>query len=65
MSDLEDHPNVIKFYTSFVENDSLHILMEYAPKGDLYKVSYNKIQILIKFQIIDFKRIAFQKEVHQ
>lgn len=40
MSDLEEHPNVIKFYTSFVENDSLHILMEYAPKGDLYKVSY-------------------------
>lgn len=33
-----DHPNVIKYYTSFVEEDHLHIVMEYASKGDLYQV---------------------------
>ena len=31
-----DHPNIIKYYTSFVEEDHLHIVMEYAPRGDLY-----------------------------
>ena len=55
MSDLEEHPNVIKFYTSFVENDALHILMEYAPKGDLYKVSYNFFQMLIIINLINFR----------
>jgi len=32
------HPNIIKFYTSFVEDDNLHIVMEYASKGDMYKL---------------------------
>lgn len=32
------HPNIIQFHTSFVEHDCLYILMEYAEKGDLYKV---------------------------
>ena len=39
MSEMDDNPNVIKYYTSFLENDYLHILMEYANRGDLYKVS--------------------------
>jgi serine/threonine protein kinase len=38
-----DNENIIKFYTSFLENDHLYILMEYAHKGDLYKVSNFKI----------------------
>lgn len=33
-----DHPNVIKFYTSFLEGEYLYILMEYASQGDLYQV---------------------------
>lgn len=37
MSEL-DHPNVVRFYTSFLENDCLYILMEYAQRGDLYKM---------------------------
>lgn len=41
MSELDDHPNLIKYHTSFMENDFLHILMEYANRGDLYKVSFN------------------------
>lgn len=32
------HPNVIKYFTSFLEKDHLYILMEYAGKGDLYKI---------------------------
>lgn len=32
------HPNIIKYYTSFLENDSLHIVMEFAEGGDLYSV---------------------------
>lgn len=43
MSELPENPNVIKYYTSFVENDALHILMEYASRGDLYKVSFSPI----------------------
>lgn len=33
-----DHPNIIKFYTSFLEGENLFILMEYASQGDLYQV---------------------------
>lgn len=32
------HPHVIKYYTSFMEEDCLHILMEYAENGDMYKM---------------------------
>lgn len=32
------HPNIIKYYTSFIEDESLFILMEYASGGDLYTV---------------------------
>ena len=42
MSELEEehggHPNLIRYYTSFFENDCLYIVMEYANKGDLYKI---------------------------
>ena len=37
MSNL-DHPNVIKYHTSFLDGNNLYILMEYAQKGDLYKI---------------------------
>ena len=33
-----DHPNIIKYYTSFLEGGYLYILMEYAQKGDLYNI---------------------------
>ena len=32
------HPNIIRYYASFIEAESLHILMEYAAGGDLYAV---------------------------
>ena len=31
------HPNIIQYYTSFVENHALHIVMEYADGGDMYR----------------------------
>ena len=30
------HPNIIKYFASFLENESLCIIMEYAELGDLY-----------------------------
>jgi NIMA (never in mitosis gene a)-related kinase len=33
-----NHPNLIKYYTSFLEEDNLYIVMEYAEGGDLYSV---------------------------
>ena len=30
-----NHPNIIKYYTSFFANQNLYIVMEYAEKGDL------------------------------
>lgn len=35
---LLDHKNIITYYTSFVDGEHLHIVMEYAPRGDLYQV---------------------------
>ena len=32
------HPHIIRYHTSFVEDDALHILMEYAEEGDLYRL---------------------------
>ena len=32
------HPNIIKYYSSFLENESLCIIMEYAELGDLYSL---------------------------
>ena len=32
------HPNIIKYYDSFIDGNKLYILMEYAEKGDLYAV---------------------------
>ena len=49
MSELEDHPNLIKYHTSFMENDNLHILMEYANRGDLYKVSFEFYHFSYRF----------------
>ena len=32
------HPHVIKYYTSFLEDEFLYILMEYADGGDLHRL---------------------------
>lgn len=33
-----NHSHVIKYFTSFMEDGALHILMEYADGGDLYEL---------------------------
>ena len=33
------HPNIIRYYNSFIEEDSLYIVMEFAEGGDLHMVS--------------------------
>ncbi len=32
------HPNIIKYYASFIEDEILYIIMEYAAGGDLFDV---------------------------
>ena len=32
------HPNIIKYYSSFIEEETLYIIMEYAAGGDLFDV---------------------------
>ena len=32
------HPHIIKYYTSFLEDEFLYILMEYADGGDLHRL---------------------------
>lgn len=32
-----NHPNVVKYHESFVEKDTLHIVMTYCSNGDLAK----------------------------
>lgn len=44
------HPNIIKYYTSFVEENHLYIIMEYAEGGDLYAVIYFQLTLL-KFNV--------------
>jgi NIMA (never in mitosis gene a)-related kinase len=33
-----DHPNIIKYYGSFVQDSNLYIVMEYAEGGDLHRL---------------------------
>ena len=35
------HPNIIQYYNSFIEEDTLNIVMEYASGGDLHSVLIN------------------------
>lgn len=32
------NPHVIRYYNSFMEDESLYIIMEYAERGDLHKL---------------------------
>ena len=32
------HPNIIRFYDSFLKNEKFYMLLEYAPRGDLSKL---------------------------
>ena len=38
MSELPENQNVIRYLTSYAENDYLYIVMEYAAKGDMYQI---------------------------
>mmetsp|Transcript_21663 Transcript_21663/g.50984 ORF Transcript_21663/g.50984 Transcript_21663/m.50984 type:complete len:875 (-) Transcript_21663:117-2741(-) len=44
------HPNIIRYYTAFVDGDNLFIVMEYAERGDLqhYINKYRKRRKLIE-----------------
>ena len=37
-----DHPHIIKYFHSFIEQDWLYILMEYAQGGDLHSLMRKK-----------------------
>ena len=54
------HPNIIKYYASFLENESLCIIMEYAELGDLYTLikHYKRHQKL--FDELLLWRIAYE-----
>jgi NIMA (never in mitosis gene a)-related kinase len=39
------HPNIIRYYNSFVDEDHLYIIMEYAEAGDLAAVKQNFVLV--------------------
>ena len=46
---LLDHPNIIKYYSSFLENNNYHIIMEFAENGNLK--NFIKIHKILKKHI--------------
>lgn len=45
------HPNILRLYGYFYDHDRVYLILEYAPKGELYKE-------LCKFKVFDEKRTA-------
>ena len=54
------HPHIIKYYSSFLENESLCIIMEYAELGDLYTLIKHYKRHQKFFEEIILWRIAFE-----
>ena len=54
------HPNIIKYYASFLENESLCIIMEYAELGDLYTLIKHYKRHQKYFDEILLWRIAYE-----
>ena len=54
------HPNIIKYYSSFLENESLCIIMEYAELGDLYSLIKHYKRHQKYFDEILLWRIAYE-----
>lgn len=53
-----DHPNIVKYYDSFISSMTLVIVMEYAPNGDLAQKirAQNKyVLVNILFNILEVK----------
>jgi len=53
-----NHPNIIKYYSSFLEKENLYIIMEYAESGDLYSLIKHYKRHLKHFEEFDIWRIA-------
>lgn len=53
-----NHPNIIKYYTSFLEKGCLYIIMEYAENGDLYSLLKHYKRHMTIFDETDLWRIA-------
>ena len=55
-----NHPNIIKYYSSFLEKDCLYIIMEYAELGDLYSLIKHYKKHKKNFEEFDLWRIAYE-----
>ena len=55
-----NHPNIIKYYSSFLENENLYIIMEYAENGDLYSIIKHYKRHLKYLEEINIWRIAYE-----
>ena len=55
-----NHPNIIKYYSSFLEKSNLYIIMEYAENGDLYSLIKHYKNHNKHFEEINIWRIAYE-----
>ena len=53
-----NHPNIIKYYSSFLEQENLYIIMEYAENGDLFSLIKHYKRHKKLFEEFDIWRIA-------
>lgn len=60
-----NHHHMIKYYNSFIENNSLFIVMEYAEGGDLQQVHYILLYLFILyFKINEQKKTKIKQNIY-
>lgn len=67
ISKMLDHPNIVKFLETYIDNDNIYIVMEYCTGGSLILYKYNEAEVLkiMKKLLYAIKYIHSRNIIHR